>query len=147
MMLHFLQTASEYDMEVTTHCVMPDHLHILATGLTDAAELKEFVKIAKQQAGVSVLGSQVYSHDEVLDFIVGADEWIPERKRGHAGSKDPAYKSKLSVQRRAFSCGCDSVPSVFISRSNRAGESGSPARWDGNTLVATSRPSRKSRAR
>jgi REP-associated tyrosine transposase len=129
-MLRFLQTAGEYDMEVTTYCVMPDHVHILATGLTDAADLIRFVKISKQKAGfdfratrrqdlwqdgfydhvlrdddgmAAVMrytvnnpvraglvrspleydfwGSQSYGREELLDFIVGAEEWIPEWKK------------------------------------------------------------------
>ena len=47
----FLHAAGEYDIELTTYCVMPDHVHFLATGLTDAADLTMFVKIAKQKTG------------------------------------------------------------------------------------------------
>lgn len=126
----FLQTAGEHDVEVTTYCVMPDHVHILTTGLTDTADLTGFVKIAKQKTGfehraatqkhlwqegfydhvlreedamagvISYIirnpvraglarsaqtydfwGSQTYSREELLEFIVGVDEWIPEWKR------------------------------------------------------------------
>ena len=129
-MSQFLQIAGEYDMEVTTYCVMPDHVHILATGLTDAADLIRFVKISKQKAGFDfraarqqylwqdgfydhVLrgddamagvvsytvnnpvraglvrslqeyefwGSQNYGREELLEFIVGTEEWIPEWKK------------------------------------------------------------------
>lgn len=125
-----LQTGCDHDIDVTTYCVMPDHIHILATGTTEAADLRSFVKIAKQKAGwqfrretgrylwqegfydhvlrddeatagvirylinnpiraglvsapedYQFWGSQTYSREELLEFIQGNEEWIPEWKK------------------------------------------------------------------
>ena len=109
---------------------MPDHLHILATGLTDAADMTAFMKQAKQQSGweyrqatrcylwqegfydhvlrdedappaviryiidnplraglvgspseYPFWGSQIYSREEVLEFVQFVEPWIPPWKR------------------------------------------------------------------
>ena len=109
---------------------MPDHVHLLAGGTTDSADLQAFMKIAKQRTGWSfrqktseylwqegfydhVLrsedaapsviryiinnpiraglvsrpddyefwGSQIYTRDEVLEFVQSVDEWVPEWKK------------------------------------------------------------------
>jgi putative transposase len=46
-----LQSGSDHDIDITTYCVMPDHIHLLATGTTEAADLCSFMKIAKQKVG------------------------------------------------------------------------------------------------
>lgn len=47
----FLQTASAEGFEILAYCFMPDHLHALVQGLTDQADLRRFVRLAKQRAG------------------------------------------------------------------------------------------------
>jgi len=44
-------TSTAYDMAVDAYCIMPDHVHLLARGQTDSAELRRFVKDLKQRTG------------------------------------------------------------------------------------------------
>ena len=125
-----LQSGGKHDIEVTAYCVMPDHVHLLATGTTEAADLQSFMKMAKQTSGwafrrttgkrlwqegfydhvlrtedatpgvlrytinnpvraglvkapedYEFWGSQTYGRKELLEFIQGCEEWIPEWKR------------------------------------------------------------------
>ena len=46
-----LRAAVEKGFEVIVYCFMPDHLHLVAEGLSDDADCKEFIKLAKQYAG------------------------------------------------------------------------------------------------
>ena len=46
----FLRPASELGMAILVYCVMPDHLHLLVEGISDAADFKEFVSRAKQRS-------------------------------------------------------------------------------------------------
>ena len=50
-MSQILQTGRDHDIDITTYCVMPDHVHILATGTTEAADLRSFAKVSKQKVG------------------------------------------------------------------------------------------------
>lgn len=45
-----LQTGWTFDIEVIVYCFMPDHLHVLVEGCTDAADLMAFVHQAKQRS-------------------------------------------------------------------------------------------------
>ena len=47
----FLRSARKHDYELTAYCFMPDHLHLIAHGITDESDLKAFVKAAKQHSG------------------------------------------------------------------------------------------------
>ena len=47
----FLQTAGLESFEILAYCFMPDHLHTLVGGLTEDADLRRFVRLAKQRAG------------------------------------------------------------------------------------------------
>jgi putative transposase len=38
-------------MEITVYCVMPDHVHLLATGLAEWSNLRAFVADAKKETG------------------------------------------------------------------------------------------------
>jgi putative transposase len=60
-----LRAADRCDVAVTTYCAMPDHLHLLVKGRTDRADLREFVKHAKQHSG--------YVHSQ----SVGGRLWQP----------------------------------------------------------------------
>ena len=44
-----LRTASTNGIAVMAYCFMPDHLHLLAEGVTETADVTRFVKMAKQQ--------------------------------------------------------------------------------------------------
>jgi len=48
---HFIQTATLEGFEILAYCFMPDHLHALVEGLTEDADLRRFVRLAKQRAG------------------------------------------------------------------------------------------------
>jgi putative transposase len=39
------------DIAVNAYCAMPDHVHLLTTGLTDAANLRHFIDRSKQRSG------------------------------------------------------------------------------------------------
>jgi putative transposase len=43
------QTADAHRFSVIAYCVMPDHLHALVAGEHEAADVREFVRIFKQQ--------------------------------------------------------------------------------------------------
>jgi putative transposase len=46
-----LRTASEFGFAVIAYCFMPDHVHLLVAGTTASANLRAFVKLARQRAG------------------------------------------------------------------------------------------------
>jgi REP element-mobilizing transposase RayT len=48
---HFLRTAHESAFADFVHCFMPDHVHAVVGGQTDAADLRRFVKGMKQSTG------------------------------------------------------------------------------------------------
>lgn len=48
---NILRAAHEKQFDLVVSCFMPDHLHLIAEGLNDDADLKAFVKLAKQYAG------------------------------------------------------------------------------------------------
>jgi putative transposase len=47
----FFHTAREQAVSIVAYCVMPDHAHLLIDGDSDAADLTQFVRLAKQQSG------------------------------------------------------------------------------------------------
>ena len=46
-----LRAASEEGIAIIAYCFMPDHLHLIAEGLTEQSDLKKFVRRAKQYSG------------------------------------------------------------------------------------------------
>ena len=46
-----LQSAYEFRFELTAYCYMPDHLHLLAIGESEASDLERFMSRMKQDAG------------------------------------------------------------------------------------------------
>ena len=46
-----LRTASEFDIVVDVHCLMPDHVHLLVEGRSESANVSKFVHQAKQRTG------------------------------------------------------------------------------------------------
>jgi putative transposase len=46
----FLRTANEFEFAILAYCYMPDHLHMLAEGLSEGSSLRPFVALAKQRA-------------------------------------------------------------------------------------------------
>jgi len=57
-----LRTATANQVAILAYCFMPDHLHLLAEGLTETADLTRFVKLAKQRTGYAFRRR----HDAVL---------------------------------------------------------------------------------
>jgi putative transposase len=49
-LLQFLRTSNANGFAVPAYCFMPDHLHVLAEGKSDSADLRGFVSDAKQHA-------------------------------------------------------------------------------------------------
>src|SRR5687767_4365739 len=43
-------TASEQDIEIPVYSFMPDHLHVLAAGIAECANLPRFMRLMKQRA-------------------------------------------------------------------------------------------------
>ncbi len=48
---HILRSAQPCKIAISLYCFMPEHLHLLVEGLTDDADLRDFVKRAKQSSG------------------------------------------------------------------------------------------------
>jgi putative transposase len=46
-----LRTADESHFAIGAYCFMPDHLHVLTKGMSDAADLRQFAHDAKQRSG------------------------------------------------------------------------------------------------
>ena len=47
----FRQTGLEDTFELLAYCFMPDHVHLLVEGASEAADLRRFSKLAKQRSG------------------------------------------------------------------------------------------------
>jgi putative transposase len=46
-----LRTALDQEFHVLAYCFMPDHLHLIVEGASDQADLRHFVRLAKQRSG------------------------------------------------------------------------------------------------
>ena len=76
------RVAEEQQFAVPAYCFMPDHVHIVAEGLEECANLKSFVKLAKQcsgfhfrrRFGLTLWQRYLYEHvvrdDETTEAIV-----------------------------------------------------------------------------
>ena len=51
-----LRTAVDEEFAVLAYCFMPDHVHLLVQGVTIAARLPAFAKLARQRASVASRG-------------------------------------------------------------------------------------------
>jgi putative transposase len=49
----FRSTAQRKEFVILAYCVMPDHVHLLVEGETERADLRMFVKLAKQSSGAA----------------------------------------------------------------------------------------------
>jgi putative transposase len=47
----FLRAAREKRFEITAYCFMPDHVHLLVSGLTDDSDCRAFIRAMKQYTG------------------------------------------------------------------------------------------------
>jgi REP element-mobilizing transposase RayT len=50
-LLQFRATAASHGFEILACCVMPDHVHLLVRATSEAADLRRFVRMAKQRSG------------------------------------------------------------------------------------------------
>jgi REP element-mobilizing transposase RayT len=48
---HLVRAAVEQQFEILVHCFMPDHAHLIVSGMSDASSLKVFAKLGKQYSG------------------------------------------------------------------------------------------------
>jgi putative transposase len=49
----FARAAAAERFEIIVHCFMPDHAHLIVSGMSEASSLKVFVKLGKQFSGYS----------------------------------------------------------------------------------------------
>ena len=47
----FLRAAGERKFDITAYCFMPDHVHLIVSGLNDDSDAKSFIGRAKQYSG------------------------------------------------------------------------------------------------
>ncbi len=52
-LVHFRKTAEQEAFAILAYCLMPDHAHLLVEGRTEGADLRRFVKLAKQRSGAA----------------------------------------------------------------------------------------------
>ena len=88
-----VHVADEQQFAIPAYCFMPDHVHILTEGLEERANLKSFVKLAKQCSGfhfrrlfgVMLWQRYMYEHvvrdDETTEAIVAYVVENPLRAR------------------------------------------------------------------
>jgi putative transposase len=53
-----VQAATAHEFSIPAYVFMPDHLHLLVEGLSEASDLKAFVKLAKQKSGHAFSGAR-----------------------------------------------------------------------------------------
>ena len=83
-----LRTSNEHAFEVLAYCFMPDHLHLLAGGLTDDASLLRFMKAWKQQTGYEYARQHHARLWQVgyFDHILRSDESVLKHARYIVGN-------------------------------------------------------------
>ena len=77
--LHFLRTAAAEQFSILAYCFMPDHLHALASGESESADLRRLVHLAKQQSGFAFKrrhGERLWQ-DSYFDRTLRENETIP----------------------------------------------------------------------
>ena len=47
----FLRAAGEWQFDITAYCFMPDHVHLIMSGLNANSDVKSFIGLAKQYSG------------------------------------------------------------------------------------------------
>lgn len=66
------EAAADFSFGLTAYCFMPDHLHVLAGGVTESSDLKEFMRQFKQRSrfhAKRITGAELWQisyHDRVL---------------------------------------------------------------------------------
>ena len=65
-------------------CVMPDHVHLVAEGLTDGSDLRKFVRIGKQRAAYALWKGHKLSkvwQEGYHDWVLRPDQSVTEKIR------------------------------------------------------------------
>jgi putative transposase len=50
-LLQFLRAAAATHVAVVAYCFMPDHVHLLVQGMDNGADVRRFIRLAKQYSG------------------------------------------------------------------------------------------------
>jgi putative transposase len=75
-----LRTAVDEEFEVLTYCFMPDHVHLVVTGLSEASDLQRFVHRAKQKSGFAfarAVGERLWQ-ESYFDRTIRSEESLPD---------------------------------------------------------------------
>lgn len=75
----FLHAAVSERFAVLVYCFMPDHVHAIVEAQSDGADLKHFVRFAKQHSGFAfsrVAGRRLWQ-EGYFDHVVRSDESLP----------------------------------------------------------------------
>jgi len=78
--LEFLQTAAAESFTVLADCFMPDHMHAIVEACGEQADLRRFVKLAKQRSGFKFVRSRGCRlwQDSYFDRTLRTDEALPD---------------------------------------------------------------------
>lgn len=88
-----LECAANRSFRLHAFCLMPDHVHILAEGIHDRCDLREFVRLFKQRSAFSfrkLCGCPLWEmsyHDHILRSSDGIEDvacyiwWNPVRQK------------------------------------------------------------------
>jgi putative transposase len=75
-----LRTSTAEQFAILAYCFMPDHLHAVVEGLTRAARLPRFVRLAKQLSGYryrQLTGRRLWQ-ESYFDRTLRVDEALPD---------------------------------------------------------------------
>jgi putative transposase len=108
-----LKSAAEEGFAIHAYCVMPDHVHVLAEGLTETCHLVRFISSFKQQTAFCYkkkMGSRLWQsryYDHILRKPMATDAvawyiWLnPVRKGLCPTPQDYALSGSLTVDWRS----------------------------------------------
>ena len=72
----FMRTANEQRYVLTAYCFMPDHVHLIVSGLSDDSDLKTFIARAKQYSGFHSSASMNSGYGSgMVSSISSATKW------------------------------------------------------------------------
>jgi putative transposase len=80
----FRIAAKRHDFAILAYCLMPDHVHLLAQGLSDDSSMTRFVRIAKQLSGFRYSGrkgGEPLWQDGYFERVLRTDENVRSMAR------------------------------------------------------------------
>lgn len=104
-----LECAAGCSFRLHAFCVMPDHIHILAEGMHDQCDLREFVRLFKQRTGFAfrkLRGSALWEmsyHDHILRSADPIEDvacyiwWNPVRQKLCAHPGEFPYSGSQTI--------------------------------------------------